>query len=66
MNTVEAFTVESKFFGKGAQRLRNRTGAMNLGINNSSPVFFMEEVSNVGIRIIHVNGGGFDMKPSLG
>jgi hypothetical protein len=50
--------VKSKLAHESGKRHRNGTGAVDLSIDDSGPIFFVNEVGNVGIRIwIHKNLG---------
>ena len=39
---------------------------VNLGVDYSSPVFFVDKICDIRIRIIHAHGGRFDVDPSFG
>jgi hypothetical protein len=57
-NTIKTFAMKLQLTRESRERLRNRTGTVDLGIDDGGPVFFVNKVSNVGIRIwVHRNLG---------
>jgi hypothetical protein len=62
---IKTFAAESKLTRESRKRRRNGTGAVDLSIDDSGPVFFVNEVGNVGIRIwVHENLGGLGVTTS--
>jgi hypothetical protein len=57
-NPIKTFAAKSELTRESRKRRRNGTGAVDLSIDDSGPVFFVNEVGNVGIRIwVHENLG---------
>jgi hypothetical protein len=57
-NTIKTFATDLQLTRESRERLRNGTGTVDLSIDDGGPVFFVNEVSNVGIRIwVHRNLG---------
>jgi hypothetical protein len=55
-NTIKTFATELQLTRESGERLRN--GTVDLSIDDGGPVFFMNKVGNVGIRIrVHRNLG---------
>jgi hypothetical protein len=64
---IKTFAAEGKLSRESRKRRRNGTGAVDLSIDDSGPVFFVNEVGNVGIRIrIHENLGRLGVMTSRG
>ena len=58
---IEPFTTESKLAHERGKGLRNGACAIDLGVDNHRPVFFMNKISNDMIRVwIHTNFGHLD------
>jgi hypothetical protein len=57
-NPIKTFAAKSKLTRESRKGRRSRTGVVDLSIDDSGPVFFVNKVSNVRIRIwIHENLG---------
>jgi hypothetical protein len=57
-NTIKTFTTNLQLTRESGERLRNGTGTVDLSIDDGGPVFLMNKVGNVGIRIwVHRNLG---------
>jgi hypothetical protein len=55
---IKTFTMSKKLTRKRRERLGNGTGMVDLSIYDGRPIFFMNEVANIGIRIrVHENLG---------
>jgi hypothetical protein len=66
-DTIKTGTAGLQLTRKGRKRFRNGTGTVDLSINDGGPVFFVNKVSNVGIRIwVHENLGRLSVSTSRG
>jgi hypothetical protein len=64
-DTIKTCATDLELTCKGGERHRNRTGAVDLGIDDGGPIFFVNEVGNVGIRIwVHENLGRLSVSTS--
>jgi hypothetical protein len=64
-DTIKTGTTDLQLVRKGRKRLRNGTGTVDLSIDDGGPIFFVNEVGNVGIRIwVHENLGRLSVSTS--
>jgi nucleoid-associated protein YgaU len=64
---IKTFAAKGELARESRERRRNGTGAVDLSIDDSGPVFFVNKVGNVGIRIrIHENLGRLGVTTSRG
>jgi hypothetical protein len=64
-DTIKTCATDLQLRRKGGERLGNRTGTVDLSIDDGGPIFFVNEVGNVGIRIwVHENLGRLSVSTS--
>jgi hypothetical protein len=64
-NTIKTFAMDLQLMRESREGLGNRTGTVDLSIDDGGPVFFVNKVGNVWIRIgVHRNLGRLSVSTS--